>query len=47
MESNTPMSQVVSKRCDLKAMNGGINQDISDWITGHATRYLNPPPIMP
>ncbi|CAJ1344638.1 unnamed protein product [Effrenium voratum] len=30
--------QVLSKRCDLKAQNGGVNQDISDWITGNAKR---------
>eukprot|EP00438_Fugacium_kawagutii_P022849 Skav230324 [mRNA] locus=scaffold430:581528:582064:+ [translate_table: standard] len=35
--------QVMSKRCDLKGFNGGVNQDISDWITGHASRYMNPP----
>ncbi|CAE7768125.1 Dnah12 [Symbiodinium microadriaticum] len=31
------------KRCDLKAPNGGINQDIGDWITGHASRLSRVP----
>lgn len=39
--------QVMSKRCDLKAENGGVNRDISDWITGDAVRYLTAPPIVP
>ena len=34
------------KRCDLKAYNGGINQDIGDWITGDAARYSNPPAVI-
>lgn len=39
--------QVMSKRCDLKAFNGGVNRDISDWITGDAVRYTNAPAIVP
>ncbi|CAL1157308.1 unnamed protein product [Cladocopium goreaui] len=39
--------QVMSKRCDFKAENGGVNRDISDWITGDAVRYLTAPPIVP
>ena len=37
----------MAKRCDLKAQNGGINQDIGDWITGDAARFLNAPTIVP
>mmetsp|Transcript_16780 Transcript_16780/g.29432 ORF Transcript_16780/g.29432 Transcript_16780/m.29432 type:complete len:131 (-) Transcript_16780:220-612(-) len=30
---------VEKKRCDLKKNNGGFNEDIIDWLSGHATRY--------
>mmetsp|Transcript_100186 Transcript_100186/g.238922 ORF Transcript_100186/g.238922 Transcript_100186/m.238922 type:complete len:154 (+) Transcript_100186:87-548(+) len=34
--------QVEKKRCDLKAPNGGTNDDIADWITGDMGRT---PPV--
>ncbi|CAJ1354382.1 unnamed protein product [Effrenium voratum] len=35
--------QVERARCDLKAENGGINEDISDWISGDVPRASKKP----